>query len=324
MKNIPYLLPPSIKVNVFAPDAYETRVANLMLDTSEIDRARVILIGVPFDGAIPLGRAGCRFGPKVIREAMSTKISYNADFDVDLGEGFTIVDAGDVDIINTNSAETHKRIESVMTNLLGYSGVPVMLGGDHSISYCGAKAVCNRTKGHVGVIVIDTHYDVRVSHHGEMSSGTPFRRMVEETEGKIRAQNLVEIGIHSFYNSGVYHKYVKEKGFRIFTAMNVHENGIDSILKQAFEYAKDGTDAIYVSVDVDGLDQTIAPGTNVPCIGGLTGPQIEKAAFELGKDSAVKAFDFVEVSPPLDVNNLTAQTAAEVVLDFMAGIYRRK
>jgi len=324
-QEIQYLLPPSVKLNLFAPDAYETRLSQIMQDISEIERAQATLIGVPFDGAIPLGRAGCRFGPRAVREAMATKISYNPDLDVDLAENFVIVDAGDVDIVNTNVLESHKRIESVVTDLLKFPGVPVIIGGDHSISYPGAKAVCNRVKGNVGVIVFDAHYDVRVSHHGEISSGTPFRRMLEEIQGgRIKAKNLVEIGLRSFYNSGPYHKYVKEQGIRVFPATTVHERGIDSVLKEGIEYAKDGTDALYVTVDVDGLDQTIAPGTNVPSIGGLTGPQIMKALFELGKDTAVKAFDFVEVSPPLDINNLTANTGAEVVLAFIAGVSRRK
>ena len=106
--------------------------------------------------------------------------------------------------------------------------------------------------------------------------------MLEEIEDKkILPKNLVEIGLRSFYNSGPYHKYVKEKALRIFTSATVHERGIEPVLKEAQEYAMDGTEALYVTIDVDGLDQTIAPGTNAPSIGGLTGPQILKAAFEL-------------------------------------------
>jgi formimidoylglutamase len=322
---ISYLLPPSVKVAPWLSDPYEIRIPQFLRDFEEIGKADVAILGVPFDGAVVTGRPGARLGPRAIREILVQNTTYNPDIDIDLAEHLVVVDAGDVDTLNTDVIETHNRIELVAKEILRIGPMLVTIGGDHSITYPLVKALGEIVKGRVGVIMFDAHYDVRISHHGQISCGVPFRYILEKIKNnKVLGKNMVEIGIRSFGNSSFYKRYIEEKGIHVYTARMVHKRGIENILKEALEFAKDGTEAIYVSIDADGLDQTIAPGTNVPTIGGILGHEILEAAFTLGKEPMVRCLDFVEVSPPLDVMNLTANTAACVILEFIGGVAARK
>lgn len=319
---IPFLRPPSVKSGPYPTDPYETSISQLLLGISEIKRADIALIGVPFDGGTVF-RPGCRLGPRAVREAFMSYTTYNPDIDIDISK-LNIIDAGDVDVLNTDIKESLERIEKVVTEIFKLKVTPIIVGGDHLISYPCVKALCKHLKGNIGVVVFDAHYDVRTSTHSEVSSGTPFRKILEEIPGqRVKPRNLVEIGIQGFRSSITYKKYVDAKGIHVFTISMIHDMGIESVTRQAIEYAKDGTEAIYVSVDIDVLDQSFAPGTTSPNIGGLTTREVLDAIFQLGKEQLVKAFDLIGVSPPFDVANLTARLAGGIILQAIGGFAAR-
>jgi len=199
----------------------------------------------------------------------------------------------------------------------------VAIGGDHSLAYPDAKALINSVNGRIGVIMIDGHLDVRISHHGEVSSGTPFRRLVEEPERAVLPKNLVELGINGWLNSRFYMDWCREKGITVIPARQVHKRGIEEVVNQALELASDGTEAIFLSIDIDGLDLSVAPGTCAPNPGGLSSYQALEAVWMIAQHPLTRGFDLVEVAPSLDVANLTSIMAAAMVMHFLGGTKKR-
>jgi formimidoylglutamase len=301
------------KVGKFVPDEYDVDLADLIKDWSTIDYVDVGLLGIPFDTSVLL-RRGCRFGPSGVRKSLIMSTSYEPGLDVDLSTGITITDFGDVDVVHTDVHETHRRIETVVTSILKAGVMPVIIGGDHGTTYASVKALTNIVKGNVGVINIDAHLDVRITHHGEISSGTPYRRLLQLPGQPIRPTNFVEIGINGWHNSAFYKKWCREKGITIFTARDVHKRGSNEVVSEALDIADKDVEALYISFDIDSLDFAHAPGTCAPNPGGLTSYQALEGVFLAVQHPKVRAFDVMEVAPPLDVLDVTSYMGAAIAM----------
>ncbi|UCD78162.1 MAG: arginase family protein [Desulfobacterales bacterium] len=163
----------------WVPDEYDVGLRDIMVNWRDVDAADIGIVGIPFDTAV-MGRRGCRFGPEGVRSSLVFSNVYDPSVDVDLSTGLRVTDFGNIDVLHTDVLGTHERIEKVLTAIFDLGVTPVVIGGDHSVTYPNVKSLINNTGGNVGVIMIDGHLDVRHSHHGEVSSGTPFRRMMEE------------------------------------------------------------------------------------------------------------------------------------------------
>jgi len=317
------LLLPSQPITPFVPDPYDVQICQLILPWAEVEKADVGLVGIPFDTSV-MYRRGCRHGPKGVRSALVMSNSYEPGLGIDLAEDFAITDFGNIDVVHTDVSETHRRIEQVLTEIFGLDMVPLILGGDHGTTYASVKALCNNISGKVGVIMLDAHLDVRISHHGEISSGTPFRRILEEIPGKpVLPKNLVEVGINGWLSSKFATDYIKEKGIHMISAREVHKRGIEPVIEEAIGYATDGTEALFLSVDIDVLDFAFAPGTCAPNPGGLTSTQVLEAVYMIGRVKTLKGFDVVEVAPPLDTLDLTSYMGAAIAMQFMGAIKSR-
>lgn len=307
----------------WVPDKYDVGLKDIMVDWKEADSADVGLVGVPFDTAV-MGRRGCRFGPEGVRSALVFSNVYEPGLDVDLSTGFSLTDFGNVDVLHTEVLGTHERIEKVVTDIYGTGVIPVIIGGDHSIAYPDIKSLINNVDGNIGVINIDGHMDVRISHHGEVSSGTPFRRLMEEPKRPLLPKNFVEIGINGWLNSGFYREYCRKQGIRIIPAREIHQRGIEDVVEEALNIVTDGAKAIFLSLDIDGLDISVAPGTNAPNPGGLTAYQALEAVWQIGQHPLCRGFDLLEVAPPLDFGSLTSLMGAALILNFMGAVKKRK
>lgn len=318
------LLLPSARIPNYCPDEYDVDISMIIKNWREVDRCDVGIVGVPFDTAT-VSRRGSKWGPQGIRSGLVAMTSYEPAYEVDLAEGIAVADFGDVDVVHTNVVETHSRIERVVAELCRHGVIPLILGGDHSITYPNVKGLCNATKGSVGVINFDAHLDVRLSRHGEISSGTSFRKILDEIPGKpVRPQNLVEVGISGWHNTKFWRDYTKQVGIPVITAREVHLRGIHEVVEDVLKHATAGVEAVYVSIDMDCLDQAFAPGTNVPGQGGLTSFQLLEAVFAVGRHPAVRGFDIVEVSPPLDPTNVTSFMAAALLMQILGAVKARK
>ena len=195
------------------------------------------------------------------------------------------------------------------------------VGGDHSITWPLLEGVTGALEGkQLGVVHFDAHHDLREAHFGAESSGVPFRKALEFPGAPIAGRNLVRIGMTEFGNSPAHAEYAKEQGVTVIPGLSVRRDGIESVVERALEAACDGTDALYVSVDVDAIDQSQAPGTAAPNPAGLDARDVQYALGKIGAHPKAIAMDVVEISPPLDVNNMTGNLGAMLVLSFFMGI----
>ncbi len=310
------------KPQSFVPDKYDVTVADIMVDWREAESADVALLGIPFDTAVS-GRRGCKDGPNSIRSALVFSNVYEPGLDVDLSKRFSVTDFGNVDVLYTDVLGTHERVETVVTDIVKLGLTPLILGGDHSLAYPDIKGVMNNVNGKIGVINIDAHLDVRHSHHGEVSSGTPFRRLIDDPSGKLDPKNFVEFGINSWLNSRYYMDYCRDLGVSVITARELHLNGILPAIKQALEVAAEGTDAIFLSFDIDAIDSAHVPGTNAPSAGGLTSFQALETVWRIGQHPKCRGMDIVEVAPSLDAANVSSIMGAALAMQFMGATKRR-
>jgi formiminoglutamase len=153
-------------------------------------------------------------------------------------------------------------------------------------------------------------------------NGTPFRAIIEGGLG-ISGNNVVEIGIHGFMNAAPYREWARDQGMTIITGRQVNQRGMETCIAEALEIAGDGTDLLYVSVDIDCLAFPWAIGTSASSPEGLSAWQLLEGIYACGLHPKVAALDVVEIDPARDVKDLTARSGCSTILTFLAGLYRR-
>lgn len=310
------LLTPNTGYSIGVDDEYDTNVGEVITDARAADHADVGVVGMPFDTGCVAGPRGSRQGPDGVRAALTHGTSYNPELGVDISEGIDIVDFGDVDVVHTDIHETHNLVERVLTAVTESDVVPFSIGGDHSLTYPTAKAMMNAVDGPVGVINVDAHHDVRHSHGGELSAGTPFRRLLEDESGHLAGENFVELGLSGWHNSKYYLEFVRDVGAEVVTAREVHREGVDAAVERALEAATDGTRAVFLSIDIDVLDAGVANGTCAPSPGGLLPYQLLELVYQLGRHDLVRGADLAEVAPPLDTTGATTLISGAIATQF--------
>lgn len=320
--SIPALKAPSVTKRAPWQDAHEIRISNWMTAWDFVSPLDAGFIGVPYSNASisPSGAAG---GPEAVRMAFRFNVTYSTDWDTDI-QKLTMRDLGDVSGHLTSVDTSHRNIEDVIASVLtlGQPFVPVIVGGDHSIT---APAVRGFAKAHpgkkIGVINFDGHTDVRNFDHGN-HNGTPFRQILER-DPKIDPANFVEIGIHGFMNSSTYCQWLRDSGARIISGRDVQKRGMEDCVAEALERAGTGVDLIYVSVDIDCLAYPFTIGTSAATPEGLSAWQLLEGMWLCGQHPKVGALDVVEIDPSRDLKDLTARSGCSVILTFLAGLYRR-
>ncbi|TCP59188.1 formiminoglutamase [Tumebacillus sp. BK434] len=303
-------------------DQMETKVARWIGQWDGTEELVAGVIGIPLSKP-SISVSGASTTPAAIRTAFKSFTTYSLEYGVDL-QTLAVRDLGDIAMHVTDNAESHRRIEESLRALYQQQPdlIPIIFGGDHSITCPSMKAFVDRHPGKkVGIIHFDAHHDVRNFEDGGVSNGTPFRGILES--GIVSGKNIVQIGIRGFMNSKPYHDYVTGHGVTVFTARDVHRQGMEAILNQALEIAGDGTDVLYVSFDVDVIDQAFAPGCPAIGTGGMNPWDAMDALHRLGTLPQVQGLDFVCIDPTVDVRNVTSRLAVQFMLTFLAGVAAR-
>jgi formimidoylglutamase len=316
------VVPPGIVVNALKGDEDEQRAHRWLEWTSqtELDWA---LVGIPYDGASAV-RAGSREGPDAVRQALRNHTTYVTSSGLTLNT-LRVADIGDVDVVVTDMEKTFAKITALARAIRRSGAGQIAIGGDHSITWPLLKGLTEAFSGKVGVIHLDQHHDLRASHFGSESSGVPFRKILEFPGSPVLGANLVQIGIADFSNSPVHAAYAREQGVTVITNTEVFDCGIDAVVEDAIRIACDGTDALYLSIDVDVFDQSQAPGTASPNPNGLNVRDVYRALRRIGRSGApVIGLDVVEISPVLESTRVTGGVGAMLVLSFLGGVAERE
>jgi formimidoylglutamase len=312
------LLPPPALVPMVR-DEYERPVADLIRPAHEVEgEPLAVLLGIPFDTTI-MGRRGAKGGPSAVRQALAGSLCYEPGIDVDLSEAARVADFGDVDVVHTDVDETWNRVTEVVEALVALGRPLVTVGGDHGLAFPVIRGVARAVGGRIGVISVDAHLDVRISHHGEKSSGVPFRYMLEELGDQVQGRNFVELGIGGWLNTKSYREYLRENDVRVITARDLWLGDFGALVDEAIERAADGTDAIYMTFDIDAVEGSTVGGTNVPAIAALNPYQALEVVWKFAQHPKAIGFDVMEVSPPWDPSGLSERMGASLVLNFLAG-----
>ena len=281
----------------------------------------VAIIGAPFDLATT-NRPGARFAPRALRAAAYHPGGHHLDLDIDVFDWLDVVDAGDVHCPHGQPEVGHTNIRSRVADIARRGIVPVVLGGDHSVTWPAASAVAE-AHGGVGVVHFDAHADTADSIDGNLAShGTPMRRLIES--GAVQGRNFVQVGLRGYWPPAHVFGWMRDQGMRWHPMQEIWDRGVASVLDDAVAEALDGPDRLYVSVDIDVLDPGFAPGTGTPEPGGMAPVDLLRAVRRLATHTNVVALDVVEVSPPYDHADVTVNNAHRVVLEALAGLAWRK
>jgi agmatinase len=269
--------------------------------------ANICIAGIPFDVATT-NRSDARFGPQAIRHAsrMLRDGGHPKSF-VDPTE-LSLADIGNFRIALGDVAATLATIERQSRDIAHL----VALGGDHSITLPLLRALARRT-GPVGLVHFDAHVDTWPDNFGQVfAHGSVFYHAINE--GLVDPHRMVQIGIRSPVGRDVY-DWTLGQGVTILPADEVHEFGPAIVAERIRTVV--GTQAAYLSFDIDVLDPAFAPGTGTPEIGGLASWQAQAIIRRL-RGLHFIGMDVVEVAPAYDVAEITALAAATMVWEYLA------
>ena len=281
------------------------------LTTAGVD---VGIVGFPFDSTC-ISRTGANMGPRAIREASRQTRSYHFEYDTDLRDHYTVADCGDVPVVPGNAAKSLERGEELLGKLVQAGAMPVMLGGDHVTTTSGVRALGNHTEN-PGLVLIDTHFDTAEQVGGERYNHCcPIARAVDE--GGFDPEKISIIGLSAPTNPRAELEVALEQGMNLYSLDEVARRGAVPVAREATKAANEGTDAVYLTLDIDVLDAGAAPGTGVPTNGGLYTRELLQILGVVAS-SGVDAVDVVETSPQLDPAGVTPRMAVRAIVDVLA------
>lgn len=292
----------------------------LCLDWDNI-KADVAVVGAPFDFGTQW-RAGARFGPRSIREA-STLFSFGHDGAYDFEDDVvympkskvSMVDIGDADIVHTDTIKSHANVEFAVRKILKAGALPVVLGGDHSVNIPCINAFDDQ--GPIHVVQIDAHLDFVDERHGvRFGHGNPMRRAAE----KDYVTGLTQLGIRNV-SSTAREGYAdaRRMGSDILSVRDFRKLGVAAVLERV-----PAGKNYYLTIDIDGFDPSIAPGTGTPSHGGFLYYDMLEFLDGLAQRGNIVGIDLVEVAPEYDHTGMTAILAAQVLLNTLGRIFHHK
>jgi agmatinase len=289
------------------------RKAPYLEDVHEVGKHEVAILGAPFDMGTTY-RAGCRFGPQAIRRISALYDSYSVDMAVDLEEELDLVDLGDVFVIPSNIEKSFDQIDRAVSWVVGEGVFPVVLGGDHSIGYPDVRAIAPHIDGRVGIIHLDRHLDIQERDMDERMHTTPWFHATNIENAP--PANLVQMGIGGWYGSRPGVKVARDRRTTVLTITDIEEVGVERAAEVALEVAWKDAEAVFLSFDIDSVDAGFVPGTGSPEPGGLL-PREALKLLRLIAREGICGMEVVEVAPPYDVSDMTAQLACRAVMDVL-------
>jgi len=301
---------PFVGISTFAKSPYQP-------DWSAID-ADVAILGAPFDFGTQW-RSGARFGPRGIREA-STLFSfghagaYDHEDDTTYLADTRIVDLGDADIVHTDTLTSHANIEAGVRAILAAGALPVVLGGDHSVNIPCVAAFSDQEPIHI--VQVDAHLDFVDERHGvRFGHGNPMRRAADCKW----VTGLSQIGIRNVSSTAKEgYEDARRMGSDIVSVRQFRAMGVDAMLKRIPEGKR-----YYVTIDIDGFDPSIAPGTGTPSHGGFLYYEGFELLAGLAKRGQIVGIDLVEVAPDYDRTGTTAILAAQLLLNIIGRVFAK-
>jgi agmatinase len=262
--------------------------------------SKFVLFGVPFDSTTSY-RSGSRFGPSAIREASINIETWSWRGNIDF-EDIGTHDLGDLAVVHGDCNETIRRIGEVIEEIMKLKKIPIMIGGEHTITLGIAKNLKDIT-----ILSFDAHFDMRDDYlSNRLSHACTMRRISEE----IGPENVMVIGVRATCKEEM--KFVKDNNVYFISSKQINTNDskkIGLMLKDVLKSKK----KIYLSIDMDVLDPSYAPGVGNPEPEGISISSLLDIIEEI-IDDRLLGFDVVEVTPPYD-NGITSIMASKIIYE---------
>lgn len=292
---------------------------------------KIRILGVPMD--LGQSRRGVDMGPSALRVAgLQARLKQL---------GYSVEDIGNIPVKQpeeqhygdkhakylTEIAETCQGLAETVERTLGEEMMPLILGGDHSIaagSVAGVSSFFRKQSKRIGLIWLDAHGDVNTPETSPSGNvhGMPLASVMgygasELTElsgfkPKVEPQNIAMVGIRNL--DAKERQLVKKSGIHVFTMRDIDERGMRDVMAEALRFASDDTNGIAVSLDMDFLDPSEAPGVGTPVRGGVTYREAHLALEMIADSRALASFELVEINPVVDLHNKTAILGVELAL----------
>lgn len=297
--------------------------------TAELDQYDVGVLGVPVDNGVSY-RAGAKDAPRWIREHSHWDRIEGLDY-VDLDNNATllqphtlqIADVGDVHIHPGNAEATNEAIEEAVREVRS-STFPLILGGDHSITYASVKGCASAmeaSRDDIGILHFDAHTDVETGYLTlpRVWHGNPFRMLIDDQI--ISGSNLVTIGPRGLLPAK-WMNYIKQEGINLFTMQDLANRGLDEVMATAISILRERCAKVYLTFDIDCIDPCDAPGTGTPSSGGIRAHEINRVMRQLSQLSLI-GFDLTEVNPHFDPSGRTAVVACDLLWNFLSFSFKK-
>jgi agmatinase len=273
--------------------------------SSTFENSHYVFFGVPYDRSSTY-KAGSRFGPGAIRDVSANLELYSIRSDIDL-EKIPVHDMGDVDTVE-DSQDTLNRVSSVWSELVASGKIPIMAGGEHTIT----KAAVDALPSDLGLISFDAHLDLRDEYLGEKLMHATFMRRVAE---RITPSHIMEVGIRAFSKPEL--DFCKRSGVEIISPLDLRKASLEKTARTIRAFLSKFAHA-YMTVDIDVLDPAYAPGVGNPEPDGITTDELlTLVQASMGRN--IIGIDAVEVSPERD-SGQTAAACAKVIFEAIAAL----
>ena len=313
---------------MFGPDITFLGVDKCDLDNPETwHGADVVIVGAPFDGGTSY-RSGARFGPKAMRETCylphdgsRPSLAMRVDGLADM----RVLDMGDVEMFSGDAAKSCAALETVIEQISRAGVIPLVLGGDHTVTWPNVTGVARGSDswGKLGVIHFDAHADTGDITFGSLiGHGHPMRQLIES--GAVQGNRFLQVGLRGYWPPPETLDWMAAQQMRSYEMTEIVERGLKVCLDEAIAYAQQECDAIFLSVDIDVVDPGSAPGTGTPEPGGLSSRELLDSVRRIAYEVPLAGIDIVEVAPPYDHADITALLGNRVVLEVLSGMARRR
>jgi agmatinase len=288
-------------------------------DPGELAGFDVAIVGAPMDDLVS-DRPGARLAPRAIRAA-SCPSGPHLEVKLDAFAALRVLDFGDAPVIPADPERSHAAIEATVAQVLAAGAVPVVLGGDHSVTEPALRA-CAAVHGPLGVVHFDTHTDTGAEVFGvERSHGTFMRRLIDA--GHVAGRRYAQIGLRGYWPGEAEFAWQAERGITSLFIHDVRDVGVREVARRAIDAV--GPGPVYLTVDVDVLDPAFIPGTGTPEPGGMTARELLLAVRTVAAELELVGADVVEVIPAaVGSADAPALVADRIVREALTGIALRR
>lgn len=298
-------------------DPRDPRASTLLVPSSSFDRGDFVLLGLPFDASIPT-RGGAKHGPQAFRETLPSLTTFGNGTEL---SGLAVRDLGDLDLPPDSIREAHERVQATAAGIFAAGAFPFFVGGDNGLTGAILRGLADaRPDLKLGLIVIDSHYDVReYDDEDSLSSGTPYRRALETPI--CHGSRTVILGARDFANSSYYDRWVREQGITTIPVDWFDLTPAHAIASGVLRKLTLSSDAIFLSIDIDAAE---LPGSSAAAPGTLTSREMIALVRTFAASPKLLGCDLTELSPPWDVSGMTSKLACRLFLEALSGAKGRR